>query len=194
MNAKVIQLGDATKARILDAAETLFMEHGFEATSLRLITAGAGVNLAAVNYHFGTKEELFQAVLTRRLDPMNLARVTLLVQHVEPPREHRLKEARLPAEVVVDRREVDPRRTGDHPARRPVVPVLEEQALGGVQDAAGGGRTSGGARAGRNGGLSGRHRTKVSNDCLNVSPGRRPVKRRACPGAASAARRLRLSP
>ena len=68
----------ATKARILDAAETLFMEHGFEATSLRLITAAAGVNLAAVNYHFGSKEELFQAVLTRRLDPMNQARVALL--------------------------------------------------------------------------------------------------------------------
>ena len=68
----------ATQDRILDAAEALFMEHGFEATSLRLITAAAGVNLAAVNYHFGSKEELFQAVLTRRLDPMNQARVALL--------------------------------------------------------------------------------------------------------------------
>ena len=71
----------ATKARILDAAETLFMEHGFEATSLRLITAAAGVNLAAVNYHFGSKEELFQAVLTRRLDPMNQTRVALLERY-----------------------------------------------------------------------------------------------------------------
>ena len=68
----------ATKDRILDAAESLFMEHGFEATSLRSITAAAGVNLAAVNYHFGSKEELFQAVLTRRLDPMNQERVDLL--------------------------------------------------------------------------------------------------------------------
>jgi AcrR family transcriptional regulator len=68
----------ATKVRILEAAETLFMEHGFEATSLRLITNAAGVNLAAVNYHFGSKEELFQSVLTRRLDPMNQARVALL--------------------------------------------------------------------------------------------------------------------
>src|SRR6201988_5231403 len=67
-----------TKPRILDAAEALFMEHGFEATSLRAITAAAGVNLAAVNYHFGTKEELFQAVLTRRLDPMNQERIALL--------------------------------------------------------------------------------------------------------------------
>ena len=67
-----------TKARILDAAERLFVEHGFEATSLRQLTAAAGVNLASVNYHFGSKEELFQAVLTRRLDPMNQERIELL--------------------------------------------------------------------------------------------------------------------
>src|SRR6185312_11029386 len=70
----------ATKDRILDAAEALFMEHGFEATSLRAITTAAGVNLAAVNYHFGSKEELFQSVLTRRLDPMNQERVALLTE------------------------------------------------------------------------------------------------------------------
>jgi AcrR family transcriptional regulator len=70
----------ATKARILDAAESLFMAHGFEATSLRAITASAGVNLAAVHYHFGSKEELFQSVLARRLDPMNRARLELLTR------------------------------------------------------------------------------------------------------------------
>jgi AcrR family transcriptional regulator len=83
VGARVIPFGEgrgpsATQDRILDAAEALFMEHGFEATSLRLITAAAGANLAAANYHFGSKEELFQAVLTRRLDPMNQARVALL--------------------------------------------------------------------------------------------------------------------
>ena len=83
MDAKVIAIGAvrgavATKERILDTAEALFMEHGFEATGLRSITAAAGVNLAAVNYHFGTKEELFEAVLTRRLDPMNQERIALL--------------------------------------------------------------------------------------------------------------------
>lgn len=74
---KTVEPAD-TKSRILDAAEELFMEHGFEATSLRLITTAAAVNLAAVNYHFGSKEELFQAVLTRRLDPMNRDRMQLL--------------------------------------------------------------------------------------------------------------------
>ena len=69
-----------TKDRILDAAEALFMEHGFEATSLRQITALAEVNLAAVSYHFGSKEELFESVLTRRLDPMNRERIALLTR------------------------------------------------------------------------------------------------------------------
>ena len=84
MAAKIIAFDapktSATKEKILDAAEALFMEHGFEATSLRQITATAGVNLAAVNYHFGSKEELFQAVLTRRLDPMNQERIALLTR------------------------------------------------------------------------------------------------------------------
>ena len=85
MIGKVIAVADArrptvTKGKILDAAEALFMEHGFEATSLRAITAAAVVNLAAVNYHFGSKEELFQAVLTRRLDPLNQERVDLLTR------------------------------------------------------------------------------------------------------------------
>lgn len=84
MNRPQLRLVDSktsvTKEKILDAAEALFMEHGFEATGLRQITTGAGVNLAAVHYHFGSKEELFQAVLTRRLDPMNLERVALLDQ------------------------------------------------------------------------------------------------------------------
>ncbi len=70
-----------TKAKILDAAEALFMEHGFEGTSLRQITATAGVNLAAVNYHFGSKDVLVQRVLTRRLDPMNQERLALLTRY-----------------------------------------------------------------------------------------------------------------
>jgi AcrR family transcriptional regulator len=71
---------NATKGRILDAAESLFMVHGYEATSLRAITAAAAVNLAAVHYHFGSKEELFQSVLARRLDPMNRARLDVLTR------------------------------------------------------------------------------------------------------------------
>src|SRR6478736_3259068 len=76
--AAALDTSPDTKTRILDVAEGLFVEHGFEATSLRQLTAAAGVNLAAVNYHFGSKEELFQAVLTRRLDPMNQERIERL--------------------------------------------------------------------------------------------------------------------
>lgn len=57
-----------TKTKILDAAEKLFAERGFSETSLRLITSKAEVNLASVNYHFGSKKELIRAVLARYLD------------------------------------------------------------------------------------------------------------------------------
>ncbi|PLX81516.1 MAG: hypothetical protein C0616_04235 [Desulfuromonas sp.] len=60
-----------TKQRILDAAEELFARNGFYATSLRQITQLAEVNLAAVNYHFGSKEELLEAVILRHLGPLN---------------------------------------------------------------------------------------------------------------------------
>ncbi|GAA0360903.1 TetR/AcrR family transcriptional regulator [Bowmanella denitrificans] len=56
-----------TKVQILDAAERLFAEHGFGDTSLRAITTQAKVNLASVNYHFGSKKQLIQEVLQRYL-------------------------------------------------------------------------------------------------------------------------------
>jgi len=58
-----------TVARILNTAEVLFAERGFAETSLRNITSKAKVNLAAVNYHFGSKKALIQAVFARYLDP-----------------------------------------------------------------------------------------------------------------------------
>jgi len=67
-----------TKTRLLDTAERLFAEHGIEATSLRIITRDAGVNLAAVNYHFQSKEALMHAVIARRLDPINQQRLAML--------------------------------------------------------------------------------------------------------------------
>jgi AcrR family transcriptional regulator len=70
----------ATKLAILKATERLVAAHGFEATSLRAITAAAKVNLAAVNYHFSTKTALILAMLNRRLRPVNEARLALLDQ------------------------------------------------------------------------------------------------------------------
>lgn len=58
-----------TATSILSAAEELFSERGFAETSLRNITTRAGVNLAAVNYHFGSKKALIQAVFSRLLNP-----------------------------------------------------------------------------------------------------------------------------
>jgi len=67
-----------TKNLILDVAESLFAEQGFNATSLREITGTAGVNLAAVNYHFQSKEKLLQALFTRRLDRLNRRRMEMM--------------------------------------------------------------------------------------------------------------------
>lgn len=67
-----------TKERILDTAERLFSEQGYTATSLRGIIAAAGVNLAAVHYHFHSKEALLEAVILRRSVPANLERLALL--------------------------------------------------------------------------------------------------------------------
>lgn len=63
-----------TKTRLLDAAESLFSQQGFANTSLRSITSNAKANLAAVNYHFGSKDALLRAVLERRLLPLNQKR------------------------------------------------------------------------------------------------------------------------
>ncbi|WP_394176463.1 TetR/AcrR family transcriptional regulator [Thalassotalea litorea] len=60
-----------TKTKILNAAENLFADKGFTGTSLREITSAAEVNLAAVNYHFGSKKELIKALMKRYLDVLS---------------------------------------------------------------------------------------------------------------------------
>jgi AcrR family transcriptional regulator len=67
-----------TRERLLDAAERLLAAKGFEATSLRDVTSRAKANVASVNYHFGSKEELVRAVFERRLGKVNRRRIELL--------------------------------------------------------------------------------------------------------------------
>jgi AcrR family transcriptional regulator len=67
-----------TQEKILDTAERLIGEQGYAATSLRQIINAAGVNLAAVHYHFGSKEELLDAVVLRKAEPVNDARLAAL--------------------------------------------------------------------------------------------------------------------
>ncbi len=71
-------MNSSTKDRILDAAERLFALQGFAQTSIRAIVAEADVNLAAIHYHFGSKETLIQEILTRRIDHINAERLRLL--------------------------------------------------------------------------------------------------------------------
>ena len=68
----------STKERILAAAEELFAQHGFAGTSLRQVTSQAAVNIAAVNYHFGSKENLINEVFRRRMDVMTAQRLQQL--------------------------------------------------------------------------------------------------------------------
>jgi len=68
----------ATKDRILDAAEMLFAVEGLSRTSLRAITARAGVNVAAIHYHFGSRDKVLEAVFARRVAPANAERLAWL--------------------------------------------------------------------------------------------------------------------
>lgn len=81
----------STCRRILDAAERLFAEQGFHATTLRQITRAANVNLAAVNYHMGSKQALARAVIEQRLDSLNAVRLERLETALERPAAERLE-------------------------------------------------------------------------------------------------------
>lgn len=75
----------ATKQRLIEAAEALFADEGFDRVSVRDITTKAGANVAAVNYHFGSREGLVAIVLARYLSPVNeerLARLDVLERKV----------------------------------------------------------------------------------------------------------------
>jgi len=70
-----------TKQKILNTAERLFAETGYSATSLRHIISEAGVNLAAIHYHFGSKQDLLDQVILRKAGPLNEHRIKLLDQY-----------------------------------------------------------------------------------------------------------------
>jgi len=94
----------STKDRILDAAEILFASEGFHCTSLRTLTRTAGVNLAAVNYHFGSKEALVEALMERRLESLNRQREEYLAQELDKARQ----EGRRPEASQVLRALIEP--------------------------------------------------------------------------------------
>ena len=101
----------STKDRILGAAEELFAQFGFAGTSLRQVTSRADVNIAAVNYHFGSKENLVNEVFRRRMDEMSAQRLAALKAAV-----------------------------ADHPGElEPILAAFVEPALAMAQDRHGGG-------------------------------------------------------
>ena len=97
-----------TRQKILDAAERLFGEIGYSATSLRHIISEAGVNLAAIHYHFGSKQDLLDQVIMRKAGPMNECRLNLLDQYEaeaspEPASIEKIVEAFMMPIVLVDK-------------------------------------------------------------------------------------------
>jgi AcrR family transcriptional regulator len=81
-----------TRTRLLDAAEALFADFGFNGVSVRQIVEAAGANLGAIPYHFGTKEELFKETLLRRAVPLREERGRLLNAITAAGREPTLEE------------------------------------------------------------------------------------------------------
>src|SRR5437763_10963302 len=73
--------GDRAADRLLDAAERLFAASGIEAVSVRAVNVAAGMNPAAVHYHFGGKPEIVRAVLDRRMAALGARRSGLLAAH-----------------------------------------------------------------------------------------------------------------
>ena len=76
-------VSDKTRQRILGAAGKVFAQGGYRAMTLRQVTHEAKVNLAAVNYHFGSKLNLMRALLRDRFEPINQQRHHLLDQQIE---------------------------------------------------------------------------------------------------------------
>jgi AcrR family transcriptional regulator len=83
MRAPTQKRGGITRDRLLDEAEKLFAQHGFDGVSVRDITKAAGVDVALANYHFGSKDKFFDAVFQRRAEAMNARRIVLLDDAVE---------------------------------------------------------------------------------------------------------------
>ncbi|MDJ0719147.1 MAG: TetR/AcrR family transcriptional regulator [Prochloraceae cyanobacterium] len=93
-----------TKEQILNVAEELFAEQGFAGTSLRQVIKKAGVNLSAVHYHFGSKEELFRAVVARTAQPIvktSLEQLALVEAREEPPTLEAILEAFINPSLLV---------------------------------------------------------------------------------------------
>jgi len=80
-----VESSTATRERILCVAERLFAEAGFVSVSVRRITADAGCNIAAVNYHFGGKLGLYREVFRRRLAIMRERRIGAVQRLTEDP-------------------------------------------------------------------------------------------------------------
>lgn len=80
---KESSVSDKTRQLIIRAAEKIFAQRGYRAMTLRDVTKEADVNLAAVNYHFGSKSNLMHEMIRERFEPINQERLRQLDQAIE---------------------------------------------------------------------------------------------------------------
>lgn len=110
----LVEPGLATRDRIIDTAERLFAEKGYKGVSLRAITRAGAVNLAAIHYHFGSKERVLEEIFERRCGPMNRERIRLIKLCREapgrPPLLEQLIDAYLRPTLVWSEADIGPRR------------------------------------------------------------------------------------
>jgi AcrR family transcriptional regulator len=92
MQRAVKRRGSTARERLLDAAEKLFADYGYNGVSVRQIVHAAKVNLGAVPYHFGTKENLFKEVLYRRAAPLRAEREALIKRLAETGKKPELED------------------------------------------------------------------------------------------------------
>ncbi len=107
------QSGATTKEALLFAAGELFAEHGVEGTSIRAIAEKCQANIAAVNYHFGTKENLYHVLISRVLEKTRCRRAEALIKRKQDWAHDPLKCAEALYEIVEEH--IHQYFTGAHP-------------------------------------------------------------------------------
>jgi len=96
VTVKIKSVAD-TADLLLDAAERLFGEHGYDGVGMRMLADAAGVNLGAATYHYGSKQALYLAIFHRRFRPMDAERLRRLREAVG-----RAQGRPLPVEIIVE--------------------------------------------------------------------------------------------
>jgi AcrR family transcriptional regulator len=124
-----------TPAALINAAHELFARHGYDGASVRAITARAGANLGAITYHFGSKEALYEAVITSAISP-SLERLQEAADGEDPPLERLESVVRALFEFLYESPEVPRLMLQQLTGSRPISGAVTEVMRGNIRLAA----------------------------------------------------------